>query len=108
MSSKSVHTGYCPICGKSMLLKREEMEFWIALILLIFTAGIGLFIYYFTRKMNTCVQCGSPCQIQNMDHQNSLADQTISEIRGVKTKYCTFCGAEFGDRTTCPECGSKN
>ena len=38
-------SGWCPRCQQNVLLTREEIDTCLAVVLLIFTAGIGLLIY---------------------------------------------------------------
>ena len=55
-------TGYCPRCQQNVLLKREEIDTCLAIILLIFTAGIGLLIYlaiYYSKAEDRCIHCGA-------------------------------------------------
>ncbi|MFO7797341.1 MAG: hypothetical protein ACQERB_09365 [Promethearchaeati archaeon] len=54
--------GYCEKCGQNTLLKREDLDICLAIILTIFTAGIGLIIYlaiWYSKEENRCVHCGS-------------------------------------------------
>jgi len=54
--------GYCDKCGQNVLVKREDMDICLAIILTIFTAGIGLIIYlaiWYSKEENRCVHCGS-------------------------------------------------
>ena len=67
MSTSTVITGYCPKCSKNVLLTRGKLDFCIAIMLLIFTIGIGLIFYYYAREKNRCVHCGSLCQIKIPD-----------------------------------------
>ncbi|MGV9171384.1 MAG: hypothetical protein ACOC44_00465 [Promethearchaeia archaeon] len=51
-------TAYCSKCERNVLLVREDIDLPLAIILLIFTAGFGLFIYliiYYNREENRCV-----------------------------------------------------
>lgn len=45
-------TAYCSNCQKNVLLVREDIDIPLAIILLVFTAGFGLFVYliiYYNR-----------------------------------------------------------
>ncbi len=110
MSTTTIVTGYCPMCQHNVLLTREKMDFCIALMLLIFTAGIGLIFYYYAREKNRCVHCGSICQFQIPDIQNESLEIKAGEVKGIKLYYCQYCGAEIEERVkdTCPSCGSQN
>ena len=109
MSTSKLVTGYCPICQQNVLLKRQKMDFCIALMLLIFTGGIGLIFYYFAREKNTCVHCGSLCNFQIPDAQKEIYSTESTEIKGIKFYHCPYCGTEIDKQTkgTCPNCGSE-
>jgi hypothetical protein len=54
--------GFCSHCNQKVLLKRQDIDVCLAIILLIFTAGIGLLIYliiYYSKKENQCIHCGT-------------------------------------------------
>ena len=114
-------TGFCPNCKQNVLLVREEIDWPLAIILLCFTAGIGLIIYliiYYSKTEDHCVHCHSqiktitapyaqPAQlkaqnVQNPFHfQNETQNQQKSEyavgesVEGDKTiqpNFCPFCG----------------
>ena len=109
MSSSTIVTGYCPKCRQNVLLTRQKMDFCIALMLLIFTAGFGLIIYYYARDKNRCVHCGSFCQFMIPENQVLNSETQSSEIRGISANFCNFCGLELENETvkTCPNCESK-
>ena len=55
-------TGFCPRCNQNVLLTRKDFDTCLAIILLIFTAGIGLIIYlavYHSKPEDKCVHCGT-------------------------------------------------
>jgi len=129
-------TGYCPHCEEVVLAKREDIDICLAIILAIFTAGIGLIIYliiWYSKDENRCVHCNSilrptdtqyqttqpqdwqqnslpreqnPYKIRNS--KNALSKEKADVVSGGKTKYCPFCGSdlEMGAKF-CPNCGSK-
>jgi hypothetical protein len=112
-----------------MKVQTKKMEFNIALavILAIFTGGIGLLIYvaiYLDReKRPRCVHCNSICytqansqpsqtyqlvstQNQATNQKAVLVTQTINE----KAKFCYNCGTELNQGEAarfCPLCGSN-
>jgi len=117
-------TGFCPRCNQNVLLTRKDFDTCLAIILLIFTAGIGLIIYlavYYSRKEDRCAHCGT--QITISQSQKSYAYQpqietqsTLSptpgniseEIKGALPNFCPLCGEKLDPRTKfCPNCGSK-
>ncbi len=109
MSISSIVTGYCPNCQQNVLLKREKLDFCIALMLLIFTAGIGLIYYYYAREKNRCVHCGTLCRFQLPDTQKIIREEKSGQVEGIKIYYCPFCGKELGIqvKASCPNCGSQ-
>jgi len=83
-------TGFCKKCGQNTLLRREDIDICLVIILAIFTAGVGLIIYlimWYSKDENQCVHCGtivSPVQTQNTNsEENSLYtyQQAIDEHR---------------------------
>jgi len=117
-------TGYCSRCNQEVLLKREEIDTCLAIVLLIFTAGIGLLIYlaiYYSKPEDRCIHCGtritplqtpSPYtyQTQPLPQQPSYsAPLYISEeITGSKPNFCSLCGEKLDSGISyCPNCGSK-
>jgi len=126
--------GYCPHCKMNVLLTREDIDICLAIILLIFTAGIGLIIYlviYYSRVEDKCVHCGtritalqtqpvSQISYQQQAQQNPYTYQTqptqeytttsgVEEFKGESPFFCTFCGEklEVEGIKFCPNCGSK-
>ena len=115
--------GYCEHCKQNVLLTRQDIDMCLAIILLIFTAGIGLIIYlliYYSKPKNRCVHCGTvvTTSVQSESHapqQLTYTQQPKQEalpveiIEGEKASYCPLCGAQLDDRdqSFCPSCGSK-
>ncbi|MFX1567972.1 MAG: zinc-ribbon domain-containing protein [Promethearchaeota archaeon] len=117
-------TGYCPRCQQNVLLKREEIDTCLAIILLIFTAGIGLLIYlaiYYSKAEDRCIHCGarvtslqisSPYAYQT---QTPIQQQSYStpgnvseEITGSRPNFCALCGEKLDPGIKfCPNCGSQ-
>ncbi len=115
-------TGWCPRCQQNVLLKREEIDTCLAIILLIFTAGIGLIIYlaiYYSRPEENCIHCGakittpqtqSPYISQPQTQQTSYSTSVnvSEEVTGFKPSYCALCGEKLDSGTRfCPNCGSQ-
>ena len=120
-------TGYCYHCKQQVLLKREDIDMCLAIILLFFTAGIGLLIYlaiYYGKEEKRCVHCGATCS-QTFERSGSQITPQISpqpqyqekslpprETISPETKevnFCPFCGDSFDQQGVkfCPNCGSK-
>jgi len=96
----------------------------LAIILLIFTAGIGLIIYlavYYSRQEVRCAHCGTQITISQSQKSYTyqpqmLTQSTLSptpgniseEIKGEMPNFCPLCGEklELGTKF-CPNCGSK-
>jgi hypothetical protein len=121
--SSNTPIGYCEHCKQNVLLTRQEIDVCLAIILLLFTAGIGLIIYliiYYSKPKNRCVHCGTvvttfvgnewqaPKQIEYTQQQKKEAIP-VEIIEGDKANYCPLCGAQLDNRnqTYCPSCGSK-
>ncbi|MFX1315090.1 MAG: hypothetical protein ACFE9T_04450 [Promethearchaeota archaeon] len=123
-------TGYCPHCEQKVLLTREDIDMCLAIILLIFTAGIGLIIYlviYYRRAENRCVHCGTQINVFQIEKTNQISFQqqktqvnpyvdqtdstytstTLQEVNNIF--YCVFCGEKLENSNIkfCPNCGSK-
>jgi len=127
-------TGYCPHCQQNVLLTREDIDVCLAIILLIFTAGIGLIIYlaiYYSRAEDKCVHCGTritalqtqpvgqipyqqqtqqnPYTYQTQPTQEDTATSSVEEFKGESPFFCVYCGEklEFEGIKFCPNCGNK-
>lgn len=106
MSAPIESKGYCPTCEEEVYLTYERIEPCVLIILGLFTAGIGLIIYYFMRKPTRCVKCGA---YSHYSASGSLAAQKDGEVLGSKALFCDFCGTELNreNQEFCPNCGSK-
>lgn len=131
LSIKVTHynsSGYCPYCQQFVPLKREDMNAPLAILLFIFTAGVGFFIYllvYFLNSKDRCVYCGSfvqfnipqrcvECYSQTQTHyQQQVYTQPtqnyvqvvekspppeISEGSNKTPKFCFSCGKKFNGK----------
>jgi len=122
MTTRNV-VGFCPRCNQQVLLTRKEIDVCLAIVLLIFTAGIGLLIYlaiYYSKVEDRCRLCGTqitrdttqslyiPSQNQFQTSQNSVPLEESEESLVKEVKYCAFCGEKiaFLDRF-CQNCGIK-
>jgi hypothetical protein len=120
MTSKNP-VGYCPYCKMKVSLKREGINIPLAILLGIFTGGIGLLIYlaiYYNRAEDRCINCRNrifplqtPVNSSTYQTQSKLTATTgkVEEVRGEKLFYCSFCGEKLDERNLefCPNCGGK-
>lgn len=117
-------TGFCLRCNQNVLLTRKDFDTCLAIILLIFTAGIGLIIYlaiYYSKREDRCVHCGTQItisqsqksysyhsQIQTQSTLSPTSGNTSEEIKGALPNFCPLCGEKLESGTKfCPNCGSK-
>ncbi len=118
---------YCPKCKLNVETKKEDFRVGLAIILAIFTGGLGLLIYvaiYLDKPQNRCTRCNSVCSTQLINnHSNyqliSNSNQMLSQKSGVQTqtqlvaetvKYCFSCGVELDqneDAKFCRFCGTN-
>lgn len=115
--------GFCNRCNQQVLLRRKEIDTCLAVILLIFTAGIGLLIYlalYYSKPEDRCIHCGTQItrypvrspytesRPQFEETQFIIQGEQPQEILEPTTKFCPLCGEkiEYGTRF-CPNCGNK-
>ncbi len=127
--------GYCPYCQKNVYMKKEDFKVGLAILLLVFTAGFGLFIYlmiYLDKQPNRCIYCGTKCQElllssspsapENSESVKSAPYQKVSittaqtdfpkkqVLLQEEARFCMNCGAELEnnvDQRYCPACGKK-
>ena len=120
---------YCPKCNMNVYTKKNEFNIGLAIILAIFTGGIGLLIYiaiYLDKEHKPrCIHCDSVCYEQKEAITESVSNyqvlrvahqpQTVqvidkSEKKEEKALYCHNCGSEL-DRSDnakfCALCGSS-
>ncbi|MBD3255283.1 MAG: zinc-ribbon domain-containing protein [Candidatus Lokiarchaeota archaeon] len=124
-------TGYCPHCQERVLLVREPIDTFLAIILLCCTFGVGLFIYliiYYSKKEDRCIHCNTkitqtlPQGIKPIEYlppkreatysqeKTSVSSRpTIEKIESQRAKFCPLCGAQLDARNQkfCPNCGSE-
>jgi len=127
MSTRN-RVGYCPNCKQNVLLVREALNWPLMIILLIFTAGIGLIIYliiYYNKDESRCIHCHTQISLKSefgiqspnyvqAKHQktyksNINADTTVKASETSKIKYCSYCGEPLLNERAkfCAHCGSK-
>jgi len=118
---------YCSKCNMNVETRKEDFNVVLAVILAIFTGGLGLLIYVaiYMEKAYRCIHCNSVCKSRNMRNQtvsnyqlNGYSNQkqyqaTVVEtqIAAVKGKFCYNCGTELDQRESanfCPLCGSQS
>lgn len=119
---------YCPKCKMNVETKKEDFRVGLAIILVIFTGGLGLLIYvaiYLDKsKKERCIHCNSVCNAQLVNNQSnsnyqliSSSNQMTSQKTVVQTqliegpiKYCFSCGVELDQREDakfCRFCGTN-
>lgn len=114
--TKKNPVAYCPNCKMNVNLKREGINIPFAILLGIFTGGIGLLIYlaiYYNRAEDRCAQCRtriSVLQTNSYEYQtkSTLPTKGIEEVKGEKIFFCPLCGEQLNGRNTkfCSNCGS--
>ncbi|MFX1381962.1 MAG: hypothetical protein ACFFBP_05910 [Promethearchaeota archaeon] len=117
-------SGFCHHCNQNVLLRREEFDVCLAIILLLFTAGIGFIIYlavYYSKPEDRCIHCGNRIALiessqysQQNVHNKGIPKPVSSkpsqeEIQIIDEPiYCAFCGDKLStEENYCPNCGSK-
>jgi len=127
MSTRNV-LGYCPNCGQNVLLVREAINWLLAIILLIFTGGIGLIVYgiiYYNKVPSRCIHCHSQIalistssvqssnQIQPIAQLGQESDinavDSVEENKTLQQNFCSFCGEALLNKEAkfCAHCGTK-
>ena len=111
--------GYCPHCKQNVLLKREDIDVCVAIILFFFTVGIGLIIYliiYYSKPQNRCVHCNSivsPALTESVTKETTEVPVTPSSYslnsNKEAIKFCAYCGEPIKSINTqyCAHCGTK-
>ncbi|KKK40418.1 hypothetical protein LCGC14_0549900 [marine sediment metagenome] len=119
---------YCSKCNMNVETKKKDFNIVLAVILAIFTGGLGLLIYVaiYMEKAYKCIHCNSVCKTKNMRNQpvsnyqlNGYSNQTQyqkaivveTQVAAVRGKFCYNCGTELDQRETanfCPLCGSNS
>ena len=116
---------YCSKCEKSVITKEEEFNVALAIIVAIFTGGIGLLIYIavYMDKKHRCIHCNSVCKTHVVENQSISGYQVLSapnQMQNQKSilvtqsvdgnaKYCYSCGTELEQSENakfCRLCGS--
>lgn len=119
---------YCPKCKMNVETKKEDFRVGLAIILVIFTGGLGLLIYaaiYLDKAKNRCIHCSSVCNSQLISNQSNSNYQLISNSNQITSqkavaqtvqliegpvKYCFSCGVELDQREDakfCRFCGTN-
>lgn len=120
---------YCPTCKMNVYTKPNQFNIGLAIILAIFTGGIGLLIYvavYLDKSQKPrCIHCDSICYEQKEETQSKKnpyqlvsssshpeTEEVIVEPQKVEEKpiFCYSCGSEL-DRAVnakfCALCGTS-
>ncbi|MFX1553219.1 MAG: hypothetical protein ACFFBV_04765 [Promethearchaeota archaeon] len=118
---------FCPKCNMNVYTKKNDFNIGLAIILAIFTGGIGLLIYvaiYLDREHKPrCIHCDSICydnkennrpisNYQVISSSNQVQSQKLiieSQEAGEHAKYCYNCGSELDQSANakfCAFCGS--
>ena len=104
-------TMYCPNCKMNVTTVKKDINVPLAILLAIFTGGIGLLIYlaiYVEKEANLCIHCKKECLAlsENVNSNYNSQSQTISyqiqEYSPIKKespvkerpRYCFNCGVE--------------
>ena len=127
MSTRN-RVGYCPICKQNVLLVREALNWPLMIILLIFTAGIGLIIFliiYYNKPESRCIHCHTQISLKSDinvqsstyvqdEHQKTHLSDSNSEVKvkadeTLNRKYCSYCGEPQLNELAkfCPHCGTR-
>ena len=127
MSTRN-RVGYCPNCNQNVLLVREALNWQLMIILLIFTAGIGLIIYliiYYNKPESRCIHCHTQISLKSefgshsstnvqaekqKPHNSDINSGIEVRVNGTsKHKYCSYCGEPLLNELAkfCAHCGSK-
>ena len=102
---------YCPNCKMNVPTVKKDINIPLAILLAIFTGGIGLLIYlaiYIERDANRCIHCKGECSMilenvntnYNSQYQTtSYQIQDYSPLKKINSdkeipRYCYNCGAE--------------
>lgn len=117
-------TMYCPNCKMNVSTSRDDLNIPLAILLGIFTGGIGLLIYLaiWYPKDDRCIHCKSVCEPLSNNQSGSnyqIKDQSYQGLEytpseqkpsiDVKAKFCYNCGSQIADRESakyCPYCGA--
>ena len=124
----SMSVMYCPHCKMNVSTKKEDFRIGLAILLAIFTGGLGLLIYvaiYLDKPQNRCTNCNHVCEPRQMiiaqSNSNYQLISTYNETENKKSivktqasddkvKFCYNCGVELDLREEakfCPLCGSS-
>jgi hypothetical protein len=117
-------TGFCSRCNSNVLLVRERIDVCLAVVLLIFTGGIGLIIYlaiYYSKPKEHCIHCQGKVTVSPISTSYtqqtqppiqktspSRSSKETEEVLGFRPNFCAYCGEKIRPGTNfCENCGSK-
>ena len=84
-----IHKVYCPTCEEIVTLRRKNFDHVyheVLCFMVILTLGLGFIIYLilkYSKKPNTCPNCESVFDLNNLPAQKINIDQTFTS----KTKF---------------------
>lgn len=118
MKQKFTHLGFCNRCNQQVFLTRKDFDVCLAIVLAMFTFGIGLLIYlaiYYRKPEDRCTICGSqdtasqvPAYQATTQPQFQNSKQSIQVEERVEEKFCSYCGDKLKLMSKfCENCGSK-
>lgn len=115
-----------------MLLKRQEIDWMLALLLLCFTCGLGTLVYvliYLSKPEDRCVHCNTIVEPQIPEFQSQPSQMSEAHTSPVQTSinnrqthqtqhtesqsskkemFCPYCGEKIASNARfCPGCGAK-
>ena len=119
---------YCSQCKKNVETKKEDINIALAIVLAIFTGGIGLLIYVaiYLEKRYKCIHCNSVCKVKTVTNYPVSNYQLVgysnqthyqkavvvgTQVAAIRRKFCYNCGTELDQRETakfCPLCGGNS
>ncbi len=77
------HRVYCPTCEQEVVLRRKNFDHIyheVLLFLVILTLGLGFIIYLilkYSKKPNTCPNCETAFDLDNLPSQNIKVTKTL-------------------------------
>ncbi|MHA2010297.1 MAG: hypothetical protein ACXABO_20910 [Promethearchaeota archaeon] len=120
---------YCKKCNANVLVREEDFNIVLAVILAIFTGGLGLLIYVaiYLEKRRKCVHCNTVCKVEvkevindqpqtsyqviSTSHQSQNPKSMVqTQLLVEGTKFCYSCGTELDqseDAKFCRFCGTN-
>ncbi len=103
---------YCPKCKMNVYTKPNQFNIGLAIILAIFTGGIGLLIYvavYLDKSQKPrCIHCDSICYEKKEENQPSSNYQLVSTPTPSQNENVTVKSQQVNEKPGfCFNCGSE-